>query len=102
MECMSAQPGPRFYSHPKDFFKIFFKGSGVKTDDNSKVKILQTGGPQGGWNPRCCMTQDSESSTLQTVVVVVVVTDGVIIIILGRITVTTIRARAAAAAAAAV
>ena len=50
------------YSHPKEFW-----GNGVRTHVNSKGKITSTGKknlPRGGSNPRRCITQDSEPSTL--------------------------------------
>ena len=44
----------------------FFLGNGVRTHVNSKRKIPTTGRPQGGSNPGCCITQDSEPKTLTT------------------------------------
>ena len=48
-------------SHPKEFW-----GNGVRTHVNSKGKIPSTRKilPRGGWNPRCCIKQDSEPNTL--------------------------------------
>ena len=50
------------YSHPKEF-----RGNGVRTQVNSKEKISYTRkNLRGVSNPRRCITQDSEPSTLRT------------------------------------
>ena len=52
------------YSNPKGFSR-----NGVRTHVNSKGKIPSTGKkilPREGWNPRRCIKQDSETSTLPT------------------------------------
>ena len=51
------------YSHLKGFW-----GNGVRTHVNSKGKIPSTGKTlcRRGWNPWCCIKQDSESNTLPT------------------------------------
>ena len=58
--CMH-RPDLRLYSHLKEFW-----GNGVGTHVNSKGKIPSTRKllPRGGWNPWCCIKQDSEPNTL--------------------------------------
>ena len=60
--------GLGLYSHPKEFW-----GNGVRTHVNCKGRGGGGGGEEsvyqrlrGGWNPRRCITQDSQPNTLPT------------------------------------
>ena len=61
MECVCSQTRPQLIVSTERVL-----GNGVKAHVNSKVKILSSERLQGGSNPRCCITLDSEPNTWPT------------------------------------